>query len=118
MILAKPTFLESCLLSSMRYESELHDHTVVHSDASILPDNNVKPLATRSNHIEQYGVRPDNYEITCIIRLTVGTKLSVAIAHKRGVRGEVVGVQHGAATGRGSISGSEPDYVDTRNDCA
>ena len=67
MILDKPTFLESCLLSSIRYESELHNHTVVHSDASVLPDNDVKPLATRSNHIEQYGARPDNYEITYIM---------------------------------------------------
>ncbi|MCY4393836.1 MAG: FAD-dependent oxidoreductase, partial [Rhodospirillaceae bacterium] len=62
MILDKPTLLESWLLSSIRYESELHNHTVVHSDASVLPDNEVRPLATRSNHIEQYGARPDNYE--------------------------------------------------------
>ncbi len=67
MILDRPTFLESYLLSSIRYESELHNHTVVHSDASVLPDNDVKPLATRSNHIEQYGVRPDNCEITYIM---------------------------------------------------
>ena len=67
MILDKPTILENCLLSSIRYESELHNHTVVHSDSSILPDNAVKPLVTRSNHIEQYGVRPDNYEITYIM---------------------------------------------------
>ena len=67
MILDKPTLLESFLLSSIRYESELHNHTVVHSDGSILPDSDVKPLATRSNHIEQYGVRPDNYEITYIM---------------------------------------------------
>ncbi len=67
MILNKPTFMEGCPLSSIRYESELHNHTVVHSDASILPDNDVKPLATRSNHIEQYSVRPDNYEITYIM---------------------------------------------------
>ena len=39
---------------------------VVHSDASVLPDNEVKPLSTRSNHIQQYGPRPDNYEITYI----------------------------------------------------
>ena len=62
-----PTFLESFMLSSIRYESELHNHTVVHSDASVLPDNDAKPLATRSNHIEQYGSRPDNYEITYIM---------------------------------------------------
>ena len=67
MMLDKPTFLERWLLSSIRYESELHNHTVVHSDASVLPDNAVGPLATRSNHIEQYGVRPDNYEITYIM---------------------------------------------------
>ena len=67
MMLDKPTLLESYILSSVRYESELHNHTIVHSDASILPDNEVKPLATRSNHIEQYGVRPDNYEITYIM---------------------------------------------------
>ena len=67
MILDKPTMLERCILSSIRYESELHNHTIVHSDSSILPDNEVKPLTTRSNHIEQYGARPDNYEITYIM---------------------------------------------------
>ncbi|MCY4544748.1 MAG: FAD-dependent oxidoreductase [Gemmatimonadetes bacterium] len=67
MLLDRPTFLERYILSSIRYESELHNHTVVHSDASVLPDNEVKPLETRSNHIEQYGARPDNYEITYIM---------------------------------------------------
>ena len=67
MILDRPTILERYILSSVRYESELHNHTVVHSDASVLPDNEAKPLATRSNHIEQYGTRPDNYEITYIM---------------------------------------------------
>ena len=67
MMLDQPTRFESWLLSSIRYESELHNHTVVHSDASVLPDNDVQPLATRSNHIEQYGARPDNYEITYIM---------------------------------------------------
>ena len=67
MILDKPSFLERWLLSSIRYESELHNHTVVHSDDSVLPDSEVKEIATRSNHIEQYGVRPDNYEITYIM---------------------------------------------------
>ncbi len=59
--------LERYILSSIRYESELHNHTVAHSDSSVLPDNEVKPLETRSNHIEQYGPRPDNYEITYIM---------------------------------------------------
>ena len=67
MILDRPTFLERSLLSSIRYDSELHNHTVVHSDASVLPDNAARPLASRSNHIEQYGARPDNYEITYIM---------------------------------------------------
>ena len=67
MILDNPTFLERHILSSIRYDSELHSHAVVHSNASVLPDNDVKPLETRSNHIEQYGARPGNYEITHIM---------------------------------------------------
>jgi hypothetical protein len=67
MMLDKPSLLERYILSSIRYESELHNHAIVHSDSSVLPDNEVKPLATRSNHIEQYGARPDNYEITYIM---------------------------------------------------
>ena len=67
MMLHEPTLMESSILSSIRYESELHNHTVVHSDASVLPDSDVEALATRSNHIEQYGARPDNYEITYIM---------------------------------------------------
>ena len=67
MMLDSPSFLERYILSSVRYESELHNHTIVHSDSSVLPDNEVKPLETRSNHIEQYGARPDNYEITYIM---------------------------------------------------
>ena len=67
MMLDAPTRFESWLLSSIRYESELHNHTVVHSDASVLPESGVRALETRSNHIEQYGARPDNYEITYIM---------------------------------------------------
>ena len=67
MILDNPTMMERCILSSVRYESELHNHTVVHSDSSVLPDNEVNCLNTRSNHIEQYGTRPDNYEITYVM---------------------------------------------------
>ena len=67
MVLDQATFMERWLLSSIRYESELHNHTVVHSDESILPSNEAEPLDTRSNHIEQYGSRPDNYEITYIM---------------------------------------------------
>ena len=67
MMLEKPTMLERYILSSVRYDSELHNHTLVHSDSTVLPDNEVRPLKTRSNHIEQYGTRPDNYEITYIM---------------------------------------------------
>ena len=67
MILDRTTLLERYILSSIRYESELHNHAVVHWDSSVLPDNATQPLATRSNHIEQYGARPDNYEITYIM---------------------------------------------------
>ena len=67
MILDKPTMLERYILSSIRYESELHNHTVVHSDASVLPEDEMSALKTRSNHIEQYGARHDNYEITYIM---------------------------------------------------
>ena len=66
-LLDRPTMLERYILTSVRYESELHNHAIVHSDASVLPDNEVQPLTTRSNHIEQYGTRPDNYEITYIM---------------------------------------------------
>jgi len=67
MMLDRPSRLESFILSSIRYESELHNHTVVHHDASVLPADETEPLATRSNYIEQYGARPDNYEITYIM---------------------------------------------------
>jgi len=67
MMLDRPNLLERYVLSSIRYESELHNHAIVHSDASVLPDSDVQALTTRSNHIEQYGARPDNYEITYIM---------------------------------------------------
>ena len=66
-ILDKPTFLEKFALSSVRYESDLHAQALVHSDQTVLPDDDMRALTTRSNHIEQYGDRPDNYEITYIM---------------------------------------------------
>jgi predicted NAD/FAD-binding protein len=67
MMLSEPGLMETALLSSIRYESELHNHAVVHYDATVLPNNETLPLQTRSNYIEQYGARPDNYEITYIM---------------------------------------------------
>ena len=66
-ILDSPTRLERYILSSIRYDAEIHHNAVVHSDASVLPENEVKPLSTRSNHIQQFGHSPDNYEITYIM---------------------------------------------------
>ena len=67
MILDSPTFLERYILSSIRYDGEMHHKAVVHTDSSVLPDNEVGPLTTRSNHIKQYGEKADNYEITYIM---------------------------------------------------
>jgi uncharacterized protein len=67
MLLDKPGLLETFLLSSIRYESELHNHAVIHHDGSVLPNNETLPIETRSNYIEHYGARPDNYEITYIM---------------------------------------------------
>ena len=66
-LIDNPTFLERYILSSVRYDMDLHHNAIVHHDSSVLPYNEVKPLSTRSNHIEQYGDRPDNYEITYIM---------------------------------------------------
>ena len=66
-ILDKLTFLERYILSLKRHESELHNHTVAHSDSSVLPENEVLPLKMGSKHIAQYGARTDNYEITSIM---------------------------------------------------
>ncbi|MCE2527362.1 MAG: FAD-dependent oxidoreductase, partial [Actinomycetia bacterium] len=41
MMLDHPTMLERYILSSIRYERELHNHTVVHSDPSVLPHKEV-----------------------------------------------------------------------------
>ena len=51
----------------LNWGGELHNHAIVHSDSSVLPESDVRALETRSNHIEQYGARPDNYEITYIM---------------------------------------------------
>ena len=66
-ILDRPTRLERYILSSIRYDSAIHGHAVVHWDSSVLPDDQMKALTTRTNHIEQYGTEPDNYEITYIM---------------------------------------------------
>ena len=67
MLLERPRALERWVLSSVRYESDLHNHAIVHTDGSVLPDNATRPLTTRSNYVLHYGSRPDNYEITYIM---------------------------------------------------
>ena len=66
-LLDSPTWLERKILSSVRYDTDLHREAIVHSDSSILPDNESRPLTTRSTYTEQYGPKPDNYEITYIM---------------------------------------------------
>lgn len=67
MMLDRPSLAERLILGSVRYESELHNHAVVHSDASVLGAEETRPLETRSNYVEHYGARPDNYEITYLM---------------------------------------------------
>jgi uncharacterized protein len=67
MMLERPSAAERWILGSVRYESELHNHAVVHTDGSVVPDGPTRPLETRSNYVLQYGARPDNYEITYIM---------------------------------------------------
>ena len=62
-----PGSLESYILSSVRYDRETHREAVVHSDASVLPDDESEALTTRSNFIRRHGARPDNYEVTYIM---------------------------------------------------
>jgi len=66
-LLERPRAMERWLLSSVRYERELHRHAVVHTDGSVLPDNATRPLETRSNYIFHRGGPQDNYEITYIM---------------------------------------------------
>src|SRR5207249_1006219 len=53
MMLAEPSARERFLLGSVRYESELHNHAVVHWDDSVLARDATQPLETRSNYVEQ-----------------------------------------------------------------
>ncbi len=67
MMLEDPSPLERWALGAVRYESELHNHAIVHTDESVLPKDATDPVGTRSNFILHYGGRPDNYEITYIM---------------------------------------------------
>lgn len=67
MILSDPSAIERRVLGGVRYESELHNHAIVHTDASVLPNDETRALDTRSNFVLQYGSRPDNYEVTYIM---------------------------------------------------
>ena len=67
MLLGDATSAERRALGAVRYESELHNHVVVHTDGSVLPVDGTKTLETRSNFVLQYGARPDNYELTYIM---------------------------------------------------
>ena len=66
-LLDNPSRLERFILGSVRYDASLHHQAVVHSDPSVLPENDAQPLTTRSTHIEHYGPQPDNYQITYVM---------------------------------------------------
>jgi predicted NAD/FAD-binding protein len=65
-MLERPSRLEAWLLSSVRYDTQLHHRAVVHSDPAVLGEP-ADTLATRSNYVEQHGGRPDNYAITYLM---------------------------------------------------
>jgi predicted NAD/FAD-binding protein len=67
MLLADPSSGERRALGRVRYESELHNHAIVHTDASVLPVDDTKVMETRSNYVLHYGARPDNYELTYVM---------------------------------------------------
>jgi predicted NAD/FAD-binding protein len=66
-MLAEPSRRERWVLGRVRYETDLHSHAVVHTDASVLPDDDTRVLETRSTFVRHYGARPDNYEITYLM---------------------------------------------------
>jgi hypothetical protein len=67
MMLGDASAAERWVLGSVRYESELHNHAIVHTDGSVLPNDGTRALEERSNFVLHYGHRPDNYEITYIM---------------------------------------------------
>ncbi len=67
MMLEQPSVGERAILGAIKYESELHNHAVVHWDDSVLPKDATDPVGTRINYVLHYGGRPDNYEITYIM---------------------------------------------------
>ncbi|QLE70253.1 hypothetical protein FGW37_00255 [Streptomyces rectiverticillatus] len=66
-VLRPPGALERRVLGAVRYESGPHRDAVVHTDASLLPDDELDVSATRSTFVRHYGDRPDNYEITYVM---------------------------------------------------
>ena len=66
-MLDEPSRMERYILSRVRYDSSLHGDAIIHSDASVLPDDAMKGLETRSNYIEHYGEQADNYQITYVM---------------------------------------------------
>ncbi|GHF53279.1 amine oxidase [Streptomyces mashuensis] len=69
-LLQRPTALERGLLGAVRYEAGLHGEAVVHTDASLLPDDELDVSGTRSTFVRHAGGphdRPDDYEITYIM---------------------------------------------------
>ncbi|MBV9314420.1 MAG: FAD-dependent oxidoreductase [Pseudonocardia sp.] len=66
-MLANPSIAERHVLGRVRYESSVHGSAVVHTDRSVLPDDDTKLSETRSTFVRHYGDRRDNYEVTYIM---------------------------------------------------
>lgn len=66
-MLDRPSIGERMVLGAVRYEGALHGRAVVHTDGSVLPDDETDCLRTRNTFIRHYGSRPDDYEITYIM---------------------------------------------------
>jgi uncharacterized protein len=66
-MLANPSVAERRVLGRVRYESSIHNPAVVHTDGSVLPNDETRPARSRSTFVRHYGDRRDNYEITYIM---------------------------------------------------
>jgi predicted NAD/FAD-binding protein len=66
-VLDEPTLAERLILGRVRYDRTIHEHAVVHTDGSVLPDDAMQISQTRTTYVLHHGDRPDNYEVTYIM---------------------------------------------------
>jgi len=65
-LLSEPSRAERAILGRVRYETAVHGDVVVHTDATVLPDDQAV-AAGRSTVVRQYGAAADNYEVTYVL---------------------------------------------------